>query len=154
MGTNGNLSAMLTANAHSKYVFDSGFLLSGGLHVGGESELLSFGSEVAHDDHHGDDHHDAGHDAGHGDHHGGVHFHGATEAQAGYQFDVGNHSKLALTGGGGVQTDFSHVNPYVTVGSTFEKGNHRVGVNLQYGQDIPVTTNLTWTIAIGGGGGH
>lgn len=153
--TDGNVSALLTANAHSKYVFDSNFLLSGGLHVGGEANLFSFkpendgshGPDPAHGDDHGD-----GHGSGHEAHSSGIHWHGASELQAGYQFKVGHQGgKLAVTGGGGLNTDFSHVNPYVTAGSYFEQGNHRVGVNLQYGQNLPPTTQLTWTIGLGGG---
>ena len=100
--------------------------------MGGEKELFSL--EKKHDDHHDaghDSHHDAGHDshdAGHDSHGNGVHFHGATELQAGYQFKVGEKGvKVDLMGGGGVKTDFSHANPYVTAGSAFEKGNHKMG---------------------------
>lgn len=151
--TDGNVSALLTANVHSKYVFDSNFLLTGGLHVGGEANLFSFNSHSDTEDSHGPDAaHGDDHGGGHDDHGSGIHFHGASEVQAGYQFNVGHHGgTLAFTGGGGVSTDFSHVNPYVTAGSYFEQGNHRLGVNVQYGQNIPPTTQLTWTIGIGGG---
>ncbi|MBF2052919.1 MAG: hypothetical protein IGS03_05555 [Candidatus Sericytochromatia bacterium] len=156
----GEGSFNLDLNAHSEYAFDSGFLLSGGLHAGGGGTIFGGGHGDSHAvDAHGDTHAVDAHGDEHAvdahageEHHGGVHFHGAAELQAGFRTQLGSRGpEMTLLAGGGLNTDFHHAPaPYATAGVAFNFNNrHEVGVRTQFAQaNMPTTVNLTYSLNI------
>lgn len=142
----------LDLNVHSEYVFNSGFLLSGGLHAGGDGTIFGgdHGDSHAVDDH-SDSHAPTTPPAGE-EHHGGVHFHGAAELQTGFRTQLGSRGpEMTLLAGGGLNTDFHHrPAPYATAGVEFNFNNrHEIGVRTQFAQpNLPTTVNLTYSLNI------
>lgn len=152
----GEGSFNLDLNVHSEYVFESGFLLSGGLHAGGGGTIFggAHGESHAVDDH-GDAHSDAHAVDEHAgeEHHGGVHFHGTAELQTGFRTQLGSRGpEMTILAGAGLNTDFHHTPaPYATAGVEFNFNNrHEIGVRTQFAQpNMPTTVNLTYALNIG-----